>query len=68
MVRKPGSSVSKEEVKKMISDKLAGYKHLTGGVVFVDAIPKSPNGKILKRILREEAQSEIDAMRAKSKL
>lgn len=61
VVRRPGTNVSEEEVKKLISDKLAPYKQLTGGVVFVDEIPKSPNGKILKRILREQAQNEIDA-------
>lgn len=59
MVRKPGTNISEEEVKKLIRDKLASYKQLTGGVVFLDEIPKSPSGKILKRILREQAQNEI---------
>jgi acyl-coenzyme A synthetase/AMP-(fatty) acid ligase len=48
-------------VKKLISDRLSSYKQLTGGVVFLDEIPKSPSGKILKRVLREQAQNEIDA-------
>ncbi|KAF2732344.1 acetyl-CoA synthetase-like protein [Polyplosphaeria fusca] len=60
VVRKPGTNITEEEVKKLISDKLASYKRLTGGVVFLNAIPKSPTGKILKRILREEAQKEMD--------
>ena len=34
---------------------------LIGGVVFVDAIPKTPSGKILKRVLREQAAKEMGA-------
>lgn len=30
-------------------------KWLDGGVEFVDAIPKSPSGKILRRVLRDKA-------------
>ena len=44
---------------------LASYKALTGGVVFVDEIPKSPSGKILKRVLKEEAEREGREGRAK---
>lgn len=61
VVRRPGTNISEEEVKKLIRDRLASYKQLTGGVVFLDEIPKSPSGKILKRILRDQAQGEIDA-------
>jgi acyl-coenzyme A synthetase/AMP-(fatty) acid ligase len=32
----------------------ASYKWLAGGVEFVDAIPKNPTGKILRRHLREK--------------
>jgi len=41
-----------------MSQSLASYKALTGGVVFLDEIPKSPAGKILKRVLREQADQE----------
>ncbi|KAI1815459.1 acetyl-CoA synthetase-like protein [Poronia punctata] len=37
---------------------LSHYKALRGGVVFLDAIPKSPSGKILRRDLRELAKRE----------
>jgi 4-coumarate--CoA ligase len=63
VVRKPGTKIS--EVKKLISDNLASYKQLTGGVVFLDEIPKSPSGKILKRVLREWADAEEKEGRAK---
>ncbi|KAH8724444.1 hypothetical protein GQ44DRAFT_773078 [Phaeosphaeriaceae sp. PMI808] len=49
------------EVKKLITDSLASYKALTGGVIFLDAIPKIPSGKILKRVLRDWADAEEDA-------
>lgn len=35
------------------SHQAAVYKHLVGGVKFVEALPKSPSGKILRRLLRE---------------
>ncbi|KAI0827291.1 phenylacetyl-CoA ligase [Trametes gibbosa] len=33
------------------------YKWLTGGVVFMDAIPKSPSGKILRRVLKDQSKT-----------
>jgi 4-coumarate--CoA ligase len=38
---------------------MAPYKRLTGGVIFCDAIPKSPSGKILRRELRDKAKLEF---------
>lgn len=38
--------------------KVANHKKLRGGVVLVDAIPKSPAGKILRKILRDQAKAE----------
>lgn len=32
------------------------YKWLKGGVEFIDAIPKNPSGKLLRRVLREKAK------------
>ena len=65
VVRRPGSGITEEEVKELVSTKLASYKALTGGVVFVDEIPKSPSGKILKRILREQVEEELRKTRSK---
>ncbi|KAI5357211.1 putative AMP-dependent synthetase/ligase, AMP-binding enzyme domain, ANL domain-containing protein [Septoria linicola] len=50
---------SEEEVKEYIKEKLIYYKKLEGGVVFVDAIAKNASGKILKRLLREQAKEEM---------
>ena len=62
VVRRPGSDPAKlteEIIKDFAGEKLAKYKRLEGGVRFVDAIPKNASGKILKRILREEAKKEV---------
>ncbi|KAK0463733.1 AMP binding protein [Desarmillaria tabescens] len=55
-----GQKVSFEsEVAKWMATKVAHHKHLRGGVVVIDVIPKSPAGKILRRELRELAKKEI---------
>jgi acyl-coenzyme A synthetase/AMP-(fatty) acid ligase len=38
---------------------LADYKQLRGGVAFIEEIPKSAIGKMLRRELRERAKKEI---------
>ena len=44
--------LSEAKVKAYISDLLVSYKHLDGGVRFVENIPKSPSGKILRKLLQ----------------
>lgn len=41
------------------------YKWLKGGVEFIDAIPKSPSGKILRRVLKDKEKAVRKAQRAK---
>jgi 4-coumarate--CoA ligase len=53
------SKISADEIKKFVADRVAPYKQLRGGVVFVDELPKSAIGKILRRQLREEAKKEM---------
>jgi acyl-CoA synthetase (AMP-forming)/AMP-acid ligase II len=62
IVRKPGveaATLDKKAVKDYMGERLAKYKRLDGGVVFTDAIPRNASGKILKRILREQAKKEM---------
>jgi 4-coumarate--CoA ligase len=63
VVKRPGAEMTAAEVKSLISDRLAAYKQLTGGVKFVNEIPKSASGKILKKDLR----AEVDKERAEEK-
>ncbi|KAK2749532.1 hypothetical protein FQN55_003229 [Onygenales sp. PD_40] len=41
------------DIQKHVEDHKAHYKWLRGGVEFIDVIPKSPSGKILRRYLRD---------------
>jgi len=51
-----------------IRTKVAQHKFLRGGVVIIDAIPKSAAGKILRRTLRELAAKEALNYRARPRL
>ncbi|MFN5457363.1 acyl-CoA synthetase [Bradyrhizobium sp.] len=52
VVVKSGCDLTEEAVLKQVSAKLATFK-TPKRVVFVDALPKNPSGKLLKRQLRE---------------
>ena len=54
VVVRDGQALSKEDVEAFVSGQVAHYKQL-GDVVFVEAIPKSASGKILRRMLRDDA-------------
>ncbi|MBE3042704.1 hypothetical protein IMZ48_09055 [Candidatus Bathyarchaeota archaeon] len=40
-------------IAKFLAGQVSGYKQLRGGVVFVDELPKSPTGKVLRRLLKD---------------
>ncbi|KAH8897472.1 AMP-binding enzyme [Thozetella sp. PMI_491] len=65
LVKAPGSHLREEDVNKWVEGKLAKYKWLTGGVKFVDGLPRIPSGKILRRVLRETARKEVGTLSAK---
>ncbi|CAL1695176.1 unnamed protein product [Somion occarium] len=46
----------KAEIVKFVADNKVYYKRLAGGVEFIDAIPRNPSGKLLRRVLREKAR------------
>lgn len=51
------SEVTETMIKGFVKANLASHKQLRGGVVFLEAIPKSPTGKILRRQLRDAAKA-----------
>jgi 4-coumarate--CoA ligase len=51
---RPGASVTAAEIQDFAAGQVARYKHLRE-VRFVDAIPKSAAGKILRRVLKEQS-------------
>jgi acyl-CoA synthetase (AMP-forming)/AMP-acid ligase II len=52
-----------DDIMKHVADHKASYKQLRGGVEFLEIIPKSPSGKILRRLLRDK---ERESRRAQS--
>lgn len=48
-----------EEVQQLIVDRLASYKRLTGGVRFLEAIPRNAIGKPLRPLLIKQAVLEM---------
>ncbi|RCV38055.1 hypothetical protein SETIT_8G111200v2 [Setaria italica] len=55
VVRKPGSKVTEAQVVDHVAKRVASYKKIRK-VLFVDSIPKSPAGKILRRQLTKYVQ------------
>jgi acyl-CoA synthetase (AMP-forming)/AMP-acid ligase II len=51
VVRAPGSTVSAEEIMAYVLGRVAPYKRLRA-VEFIEAVPTSPAGKTLRRLLR----------------
>jgi len=70
VVPRDGLGKTEEDAKEIIDwlgSKVANHKKLRGGVRFVDEIPKSVSGKILRRLLKVKAQEEEEGI-AKAKL
>lgn len=55
VVLAPGASgkVSESDLQDLVKSQVAQYKQLRGGVKFIDVVPRSPAGKILRRQLKD---------------
>ena len=47
-----------KEIHDWLADRVAYHKKLRGGIKFVQEIPKSATGKILRRVLKDQAKME----------
>jgi len=68
VVLKPMSDLEKVTEKYLqdwVKERVSPFKRINGGVVFVDHVPKSASGKILRRILRDEAMKEFQSIQGK---
>ncbi len=54
---RPGATVGEEELREFCAARLAKFK-VPRAVRFVEALPRNPSGKVLKRVLREQIMSE----------
>jgi long-chain acyl-CoA synthetase len=52
VVRRPGAQATADDLIAFARERLAGYK-LPRSIEFVDELPRTPSGKVLKRELRE---------------
>ncbi|XP_071453958.1 luciferin 4-monooxygenase-like [Hetaerina americana] len=59
VVKQKGVKLSEVDVIQFVNGKVSTQKYLRGGVTFVDAIPKTASGKILRRELRALAKSKL---------
>lgn len=61
VVRQPGpegAALNEAAIKAFCNARLAKFKELTGGVRFLDVMPRNATGKLLKRVLRDLAKEE----------
>ncbi len=54
----PGATVTESELAGLVEESLASYKRLRR-VLIVDAIPRLPSGKVLRRTLRDEWEPRL---------
>jgi len=45
-------NLTEEQLHEYVNEKIISYKRLRGGIIFIDSIPRSPAGKILRRKLK----------------
>nr|GEU48035.1 4-coumarate--CoA ligase-like 9 [Tanacetum cinerariifolium] len=60
VVRRPGSQISEAQIMDIIAKKVSPYKKIRR-VAFINAIPKTPAGKILRRELVKHALSGVSS-------
>jgi long-chain acyl-CoA synthetase len=58
VVARPGTAPSAEELVAFARERIAGYK-LPRSIDFVDELPRTPSGKVLKRDLRERYAASV---------
>ncbi|OAG42492.1 hypothetical protein AYO21_03368 [Fonsecaea monophora] len=64
---KPDAQTARE-LQDFVRQRKSRSKWLGGGVEFVDQIPKSASGKILRRMLRDRERARLEASKTKSRL
>ena len=60
VVPRPGKVVTESELVEFTAGRLAGFKR-PRRVIFTDALPRNPSGKVLKTVLRAEYGTRRDS-------
>ncbi|KXX76423.1 4-coumarate--CoA ligase-like 7 [Madurella mycetomatis] len=59
---------AEQQLKDWIAQHKSKHKHLRGGVEFLPEVPKSPSGKILRRLLRDRERASLSKRKMMAKL
>lgn len=70
VVKAPGAiedsdALLARQLRKHVEAHKANHKWLRGGVEFIDEVPKSPSGKILRRLMRDKEREKMRKAGAK---
>ncbi|KAK0744381.1 hypothetical protein B0T21DRAFT_407489 [Apiosordaria backusii] len=59
---------AEQQLKDWVAQHKSKHKHLRGGVEFLPEVPKSPSGKILRRLLRDRERARLSERKMMAKL
>ncbi|OQO15166.1 hypothetical protein B0A48_00548 [Cryoendolithus antarcticus] len=59
--------VSEKDIQQWTAKQVAKHKQLTGGVKLIDEVPKSPSGKIQRKVMRDMAKRDADELASQLK-
>ena len=59
VVLKDGCTTDKEEIEKFVTERVSDKEKLRGGVIFVESIPKTPTGKLIRKEAKEIAEKFV---------
>jgi acyl-CoA synthetase (AMP-forming)/AMP-acid ligase II len=64
VVKRGGGSISEDDIKRYVKSNLAGYK-VPRDIEFVDELPRTSTGKVLKRELKDDGEASGDEEKSK---
>ena len=70
VVRAPGAiedsaAIVRRDIARHVERHKSRYKWLAGGIEFIDVVPKSPSGKILRRLVRDREREKVKKQESK---
>ncbi|OQO14039.1 hypothetical protein B0A48_00915 [Cryoendolithus antarcticus] len=59
--------VTEKDIQQWTAKQVAKHKQLTGGVKLIDEVPKSPSGKIQRKVMRDMVKRDADELASQPK-
>ena len=56
-----------KDIQNFVASKVAKHKRLTGGVKFIDEVPKLASGKIVRKVMKEWAKRDVEEVEGQVK-